>query len=70
MTAPAILEWLAGEIDDVNAMKDSRTNILERGVFAAIASHLEDMSTRFADTIMRGMDGDETAARRAPKEML
>lgn len=67
MTAPAILEWLAGEIEDVHAMKETRKRPVERAVFAAIASHLEDMSTRFAETIMRGMDGDETAARRAPR---
>lgn len=68
MTAPAILEWLEGEIEDVNKMKEMRHDPIERGVFAAIASHLEDMSQRFAETTMRGMDGDTTAARRNPKE--
>ena len=67
MTAPAILEWLAGEIEDVNKVKATRSSPLERGVYAAIASHLEDMSRRFAETVMRGMDGDETAARPIPK---
>lgn len=67
MTAPAILEWLSGEIEDVNAMKETRTNIIERAVFASIADYLEGMSKRFAETTMRGMDGDTTAARRAPK---
>lgn len=64
MTAPAILEWLAGEIEDVNAMKAFYKSPIKQGVFAAIAAHLEDMSARFAETTMRGMEGDETAARR------
>ena len=67
MTAPAILEWLEGEIEDVNKMKETRRNPIERGVFTAIADYLEDMSKRFAETSMRGLDGDETAARRAPR---
>jgi hypothetical protein len=67
MTAPAILEWIEGEIEDVNAMKNTRTNYVERAVLAAIASHLQDMSDRFAANAMRGLDGDETAARRRPK---
>ena len=66
MTAPAILEWLEGEIEDVNAMKETRTNPIERGVFAAIANHLQGMSDRFAATAMRGLDGDTSAARREP----
>ena len=67
MTAPAILEWLAGEIEDVEKMKEARNSPIERGVFAAIASHLEDMSNRFAMAAMRGLDGDTTAARPAPR---
>ena len=67
MTAPAILEWLEGEIEDLNMVKATRKSPLERGVYAAIASHLEDMSRRFAETTLRGMDGDETAARRVPR---
>lgn len=67
MTAPAILEWLEGEIEDVNKMKELYTSPIKRGVFAAIASHLEDMSKRFAETSMRGLDGDETAARPIPR---
>ncbi len=67
MTAPAILEWLEGEIEDVNAMKATRKNAIERGVFTAIASHLQDMSDRFAATAMRGLDGDTGAARRNPE---
>ena len=67
MTAPAILEWLEGEIEDVNKMKELCTSPIKRGVFAAIASHLEDMSKRFAETSMRGLDGDETAARPIPR---
>lgn len=67
MTAPAILEWLAGEIEDVNAMKETRMNIIERGLFEAIATHLQDMSDRFAENAMRGLDGDTIAARPIPK---
>lgn len=68
MTAPAILEWLEGEIEDVNKMKETRKNPIERGMFTAIASYLEDMTKRFAETSMRGLDGDETAARAIPKD--
>jgi hypothetical protein len=66
MTAPAILEWLEGEIEDVNKVKETLKSAVARGVYAAIASHLEDMSTRFAATVMRGLDGDTTAARTKP----
>lgn len=68
MTAPAILEWLEGEIEDVNAMKATRSDPIERAVFGSIARHLEGMATRFAEIVMRGLDGDETAARSAPKK--
>jgi hypothetical protein len=68
MTAPAILEWLEGEIEDVNKVKATRTNALERGVYAAIAGHLQNMSDRFAATAMRGLDGDTTAARPIPRD--
>ncbi|MEV7472252.1 hypothetical protein AB0N33_00880 [Pseudarthrobacter oxydans] len=68
MTAPAILEWLEGEIEDVNKMKKMYTNPVQRGVFAAIAGHIEDMAARFAETSMRGLDGDTTAARPIPKD--
>jgi len=64
MTAPAILEWLEGEIEDVNKMKELYANPIKRGVFAAIAAHLENMRDRFAETTMRAMDGDTTAGRR------
>lgn len=64
MTAPAILEWLAGEIEDVNKVKATRKSPLERRVYGIIAEHLEGMSARFAETTMRAMDGDETAGRR------
>jgi hypothetical protein len=64
MTAPAILEWLEGEIEDVNKMKELYTSPIKRGVFAAIAAHIENMRDRFAETTMRAMDGDETAGRR------
>ena len=67
MTAPAILEWLAGEVEDINKVKVTRTSHLERAVYAAIASHIEGMSARFAETTMRGLDGDTTAARTMPK---
>jgi len=69
MTAPAILEWLEGEIEDVNKMKELYTNPIKRGVFAAIAAHIQDMSDRFAATAMRGLDGDETAASPIPKDV-
>ena len=69
MTAPAILEWLEGEIEDVNKMKEMYTSPIKRGVFAAIAAHIQDMSDRFAATAMRGLDGDETAARPIPKDL-
>lgn len=68
MTASAILEWLEGEIEDVNAMKETRSDPIERAVFATIEGHLEDMASRFAATVMRGLDGDESAARSAPKK--
>ena len=66
MTAPAILEWLEGEIEDVNKMKTATTMPIQRGIFAAIASHLQDMSDRFAATAMRGLDGDTIAASKKP----
>jgi hypothetical protein len=69
MTAPAILEWLEGEIEDVNKMKETRRSPIERGVFTAIADYLEDMAKRFAETSMRGLDGDTTAARPIPKDL-
>lgn len=64
MTAPAILEWLEGEIEDVHKMKELYISPIKRGVFAAIASHIENMRDRFAETTMRAMAGDETAGRR------
>ena len=64
MTAPAVLEWLEGEIEDAKTMKNMFTDPVKRGVFAAIVDHLQDMSDRFAATAMRGLDGDTTAARR------
>ena len=70
MTAPAILEWLEGEVEDVNKMKAATRVPIERGIFAAIANHLEDMAKRFAETSMRGLDGDTTAARPIPKDLL
>ena len=70
MTSAAILEWLEGEIEDVNKMKAATTTPIQRGIFAVIASHLQDMSDRFAATAMRGLDGDETAARPIPRNSL
>lgn len=63
MTAPAVLEWLSGEIEDVETVRKSRTNVLERAVYAEISRHLADMHRRFAETTMRAMDGDTTAGR-------
>lgn len=68
MTAPAVLEWLSGEIEDVETVRASRTNPLERAVYAEIAKHLADMYKRFAETTMRAMDGDTTAGRRPPRK--
>ena len=67
MTSAAILEWLEGEIEGVHAMKETRKKPIERAVFAAIADYVQGMSDRFAATAMRGLDGDEKAACRAPK---
>lgn len=64
MTAPAILEWLSGEIDDVTADMERTKNPIQRGICAAIRGHLQGMSDRFAATTMRAMDGDTSAGRR------
>lgn len=64
MPAPAILEWLAGEIDDVTATLEKSDDPITRGIYAAVRGHLEDMSARFAATTMRAMDGDTSAGRR------
>ena len=69
MTAPAILEWLEGEIEDVNKIKDQQKSVVKKAVMAAIATYLEGMSERFAATAMRGLDGDEIAARPIPKDL-
>lgn len=67
MTAPAILEWLEGEAEDVRNMKTQHKDGLQHLVLEGMAIHLEGMAARFAETTMRGLDGDTTAARPNPK---
>lgn len=68
MTAPAVLEWLEGEIEDVQVWETLTDDPEQLYVLSGVILYLEGMATRFAETIMRGMDGDETVARAAPKK--
>lgn len=64
MTVPEILEWLSGEIDDVNAIRETVTDPAKRDILAGVAVYIQDMSDRLGATAMRAMDGDTTAGRR------
>lgn len=68
MTAAAILEWLEGEAEDVRKRKAASKNLFTFSVLDGVATHIEDMAHRFTITVMRGLDGDTTAARPAPRE--
>lgn len=48
--------------------KAAAKNLMIFGLLEGVAAHLEDMAHRFTITVMRGLDGDTTAARPMPKE--
>jgi hypothetical protein len=64
MTVPGIIEWLAGEVEDLKAKHATETHRNVRNVIEGQWLYVEVLIAKLTDTAMRALDGDETAGRR------